>query len=340
MKILVTGGNGFLGSWCVVDLLGAGYDVRATVRSAAKGSQLRDAVLRTIGNGNHLEIMLADLEHDDGWDAAVSGCGAVLHVASPLPPGDPKDANTLVRPARDGTLRVLRACARSAVRRVVLTSSSSTTAYPMKPATAPITEECWSDLRNPKMNAYMRSKTIAESVAWNFVSSPDGGGVDLTVILPTTMLGPVLCEESFSVQAVSRLLNGRMPAVPRLGFSWVDVRDVAALHRHAIDAPHAGGQRFIASGTFLWMSDLGRMLRDRLGHEAHRVPTREAPDWFLRLLALFEPSLRLAVHRLSKREEYSSQKASATFGWYPRAIEETVIDCARSILARTTLPST
>jgi dihydroflavonol-4-reductase len=331
-NVLVTGGSGFVGGWCIVELLKRGYNVRTTVRSRSRESEVRAMVGAEVDPGDRLSFFEADLGGDAGWDEAVQGCDYVLHVASPFPPEAPDDPDELIRPATDGTLRVLRAGNSAGVRRFVVTSSSASAAGPSEPPPNPVTEEHWTDIVNLPARAYVQSKVLAERAAWDHMREA-GAESKLATVLPSAILGPVLSPDlSYSVQAVERLMKRQMPGIPRIGFSWVDVRDVADLHIRAMTAPEAGGERFLGAGPFLWLADVAQVLRDRLGAEAGRVPTRKVPSFVVRAAARFDPSLRQIVGQLGKQTIFSSEKAKTKLGWTPRPAEETIEDCARSLV--------
>lgn len=331
--VLVTGGSGFLGSWCVVELLRRGHTVRTTVRDPARETEVRAAVASQVDAGERLSVHTAELNGDDGWAEAVAGCDYVLHVASPFPAAQPKDPDELIVPARDGTLRVLGAALDAGAERVVVTSSVAAITGGRNGRPGPLTEEDWSDPGNPKLTPYAKSKTVAEQAAWDFVR--DRGEVGrLAVVNPGAILGPVIGNaSSFSLQMVERLLNG-MPGAPRIGYSIVDVRDVADLQIRAMTAPEAGGERFIAAESFLWMPEVAAILRERLGEAAAKVPSRTAPNFLVRAMALFDPGARTVVGQLGKRTELSHEKAERALGWSPRPAAETVVECARSLAAR------
>ena len=333
--VLVTGGSGFLGGWCIVSLLEEGYSVRTTIRDLAREGEVRAAAAAATDAGERLEVVAADLTSDARWPEAVAGCDYVLHVASPLPARQPKDPDELIVPARDGSLRVLRASLDAGAKRVVMTSSVAAIRGGAKGRAEdpPLTEDDWSDPDAHSLSSYARSKTVAERAAWDLVRS---AGVEerLAVVNPGAILGPLLNDDpSYSLQVVERMLGG-MPGVPKLGFSFVDVRDVADLHRLAMTAPEAGGERFIATQRFLWMSDVAAILRERLGDRGAKVPTRTVPNLAVRAMSLFDPGLRSIVPDLGKRVEYSAEKAKTRLGWSPRAVEDTIVDCAESLLAR------
>ncbi|HEY5815875.1 MAG TPA: aldehyde reductase [Solirubrobacterales bacterium] len=331
--VLVTGGSGYLGSWCLIELLRRGYAVRTTVRDLSREAEVRAAIAGEVDPEDRLTFHAADLLADEGWAEAISGCDYVLHVASPFPPQQPKDPDELIVPARDGTLRVLRASLDAGVERIVVTSSVAAVTGGTKAISGrPLAEGDWSDPDNPKLTPYARSKTIAERAAWDFMAER-GATEKLATINPGAIVGPVLSEDrSFSLQAIERLLGG-MPGVPRIGFSFVDVRDVADLEIRAMTDPAAGGRRFIAVDSFMWMSEVAAVLRDRLGEDAGKVPTRGVPNFVVRAMGLFDPGVRSIVGQLGKRTRISSEKARSSLGWSPRPLDDTIAECGESIRA-------
>ena len=335
-RVLVTGGTGFVGAHCLIQLLAAGHEVRATVRDLAREGDVR-AMLRQGGAGEvgaRLALFRADLTADAGWAEAVAGCDHVLHVASPFPGRVPKDENELIAPARDGALRVLRAARDAGVKRVVLTSSFAAIGYGAQPRTAAFTEEDWTDLGYRALQPYPKSKTIAERAAWDFIAR-EGGGLELAVVNPVGILGPVLGPDySTSILLVKRLLDGAMPGCPDFWFGLVDVRDVADLHLKAMTDPAARGQRFLATaGDFASVRQIAQFLKEDAGDLARRVPTRGLPDWLLRLFALFDPAVRQVLPELGKRKSGSNEKARRLLGWAPRTPREAVLATARSLAA-------
>jgi dihydroflavonol-4-reductase len=330
--VLVTGGSGYIGGWCVIGLLQQGYNVRATVRDLSREAAVRANIAKVVDPGNRLSFYAANLTEDAGWDAAVEGCDYVLHVASPLGVAEPKDPNELIVPARDGAKRAIGAAIKAGVKRVVMTSSVAATSKG-GPGDTVSDETDWTDLKEPNTSAYTQSKTIAERAAWDMIAA-SGGDTTLAVVNPALVLGPVLSGDySESVQVVERLMSGRVPGLPRLGFNIVDVRDVADLHFRAMTDPQAAGQRFIAAGQFAWMADLAALLRANLGPEAAKVPTRKVPDFVLRIAGLFDKDLASVTGGLGRKHDYTTAKAQNLLGWKPRPMQDTVLDCARSLVA-------
>jgi dihydroflavonol-4-reductase len=335
--VLVTGGTGFIGSWCIVELLKRGYAVRTTVRSSAKETALRTAISSAvnpaIASGDRLAFFIADLTKDPGWDAAVAGCDYVLHVASPLGTDAPNDPNELIIPAREGSLRVLRAATKAAVKRVVMTSSVAACSPSPHSPDNDNDETVWTNPSEKNLHAYRQSKVLAERAAWEFITGSNSA-TTLTTILPSAVLGPVLTMENLgSVQVVERLLTGKLPGNPRLGFNIVDVRDVADAHIRAMTSPQAAGQRFIAAADFMWMKEISKTLRATLGDRARKVPARGLPDFVLRFASIFDRPLRIVTPGLGRKHTFTSAKLQQVLNWKPRPVNTTVIECAESLLA-------
>ncbi|USX52914.1 aldehyde reductase [Lentzea sp. HUAS12] len=320
-RVLVTGGTGFIARHVTRELLAHGYAVRATVRSA------------TAALAEGVEVVRADLGSDDGWAEAVAGCDHVMHVASPFPSSEPADENDLIRPAVDGTLRVLRAAeASGTVKRVVLTSSIA--AIRIRPDRADPrvhTEADWSDLDH--CAAYAKSKTLAERAAWDFVAESPRR-VELVVVNPGSVLGPLDgAATSTTVEVVRRLMTREIPAPLRMALAVVDVRDLAVGHRLALESPRAAGQRYILAGGETWMPELARLLADEYNGRGLRVSTTTIPSPVVRFAARFAPPLRVVLSLLDRRELVTSAKARTELGWAMRPLRETVVDTADSLIA-------
>jgi dihydroflavonol-4-reductase len=329
--VLVTGGSGYLGGWCIVELLRRGHRVRTTVRDPSREREVHAAVASEVDPAHHLTVHAADLMSDEHWDNVIEGCDYVLHVASPFPPTQPKDPDELIRPAREGTQRVLGKALDHGAERVVVTSSIAAVRLAKGSEKRTLNEEDWTDPESPDLTPYVRSKTIAERAAWDLVRER-GEEQRLAVVNPGAIIGPVLHDDtSYSLQAIERLLKGS-PGVPRLGFNFVDVRDVADLEIRAMTSPEGGGKRFIAVTEWLWMADAGKILRERLGDQASKVPTRTIPDLLVRGMALFDGGIRSVVGSLGKRTDLTSERAISTLGWSPRPIEDTIAETGESLV--------
>ncbi len=322
-QILVTGASGYLGTQLIAALLRAGQGpVRAQVRSAAREGGLRASVRRGDISDAGLEVVAADLMSDDGWKDAMAEVDEVYHVASPIPPAQPKDPDELIVPAREGTLRVLRAARDAGARRIVLTSSFAAIGYTPKPS-GEFTEDDWTDPDMPGLAPYPRSKTIAERAAWDFLNR-EGGNTELVVANPTFILGPPLTAATgSSMYLIKAMFSGEMSVAPRHRFGIVDVRDAADLHIRAMAAPGAAGKRFIGVSdrppmTYL---DLAGFLRQRFGALAAKAPTEQAPGGDL-------PPL--VIHHDRAKEE---------LGWRPRPAETTIVDTVESLRDRGELRS-
>ena len=325
-QILVTGASGYVGTQVIAELLRGGQGpVRAVARSATRADGLRAALRRAQGledsAGDAVEVVTADLMSDDGWKAAMTGVGEVYHVASPIPPAQPKDPDELIVPAREGTLRVLRAARDAGARRVVLTSSFAAIGYTPKPG-ADFTEDDWTDPDMPGLPPYPRSKTIAERAAWDFMRA-EGGDTELVVVNPTFILGPPLTAATgSSMYLIKAMFSWEMTVAPRHRFGIADVRDVADLHIRAMAAPAAAGKRFIGVSDHPPMSylELAELLRRRFGPLAARVPTEEAAGAELP---------RLVIH---------NDRAKDELGWRPRPAETTIADTVENLRERGELP--
>jgi len=331
--VLVTGGSGYIAGFCIAALLREGWRARTTVRSVEKASAVRLALGRLGVDAAALDFAVADLNRDAGWSDAVAGADFVLHVAAPVPAADPKSDDELIRPMRDGALRVLRAARDAGVKRVVMTSSVSAVVYRSGAHGAVSAEEDWTDEATRAGSApYDRAKTIAERAAWAWRRA-EGGALELTMVNPSFVLGPVVSADfSASIELVKRLLDGSIPALPRVGLTLVDVRDVAKLHLLAMTTAAAAGQRYIGAGEFFWLKDIANILRAGLGDKARKVPSRTAPDWAVRLAGLFDPIVRSRIFELGMERRVSSAKARQSLGWTTRPAEETVLDAARSLI--------
>jgi len=337
--VLVTGGSGYIAGFCIAHLLARGHRVHTTVRSLVRETEVRATLAKITDadvteEGGRLRFYAADLNADTGWDKAVADCTYVQHVASPLPTASVRDDDELVRPARDGALRVMRAARAAGVKRVVMTASTACISYGHGSYDTPRTEADWSDATNrADTSAYERSKTIAEHAVRDWFAA-EGGALELVTVHPGAVLGPVLGRDfSASIEIVKKLLEGAVPGVPRFGWPLVDVRDIADLHYRAMLAEGVNGERFIGANDFWWMAQVAAVLRDKLGARARRVPRRAIPDFVVRISALFDPVIRERLFELGKHRPVSHAHAQSVLGWTPRPNGEAVLATAESLLA-------
>jgi nucleoside-diphosphate-sugar epimerase len=299
--------------------------VRATLgRASAQGGRSSFAPFR-------LSFVQADLFDEKGWAEVVQGCECVHHVASPFPEKIPKNEDELIVPARDGTLRVLRAAHRAGVRRVVLTSSFAAIGYGHADRDTPFDETTWTYTGVP-LAPYVKSKTLAERAAWDFVAE-HGGSLELVTVNPVGVFGPVFGRDySTSILVVQRLMDGAVPGCPNVWFGAVDVRDVADLHLRAMTNPAAKNERFLAvAGDFVTPLDVAKILKRRLGDRARRVPTRELPNWLVHVAAFIDPAVKQILPDLGKKRNATSEKAKRILGWNPRSVEEAIVATAESL---------
>jgi nucleoside-diphosphate-sugar epimerase len=331
--VLVTGGSGYIAGWCIVELLRRGYDVRTTVRSPGKQQSVTDAVATTVDPAGRLSFAVADLTKPDGWADAMRDVDYVLHVASPLGLLS-NDPDALVATARNGALNVVKAATEAGVTRIVLTSAANA-ASPSSYATEGVTDETlWTDPDDPTLIPYRRSKTVAERDAWAFMAE-HGGSTEFATVLPGAVFGPILTKDNIgSVGIIGRMVGGTMRGVPRIGLEVVDVRDLADIHIRAMTAPGAAGQRFLATGEFVWMREIAETLHNGLGTDGEKIATRQLPNFAVRLAARFaDKSLREITPALGRRNRHTTEKAKRLLDWQPRPAAETVLDCARSLIA-------
>lgn len=330
--VLVTGGTGYIAGELIRQLLARDWTVHTTVRNKAKS----EATLRKrLGDPveDRVKVFQAELMEDAGWAEAVAGCTHVAHVASPIAASLPKDENEMIVPAREGTLRALRFAKQAGVTRFVQTSSMAAVAYGRSEKEYTVTEADWTDVSHPDVYPYIKSKTIAERAARDWVAE-SGGEMEFVSVNPSMVLGPVDDPDfSPSVEAVRQLLAGEVPMAPDLGFAIVDTRDTAALHVKCLEEPGLAGERFLAAGGFYKFIDVARMLKDGLPPEhTRKVPTKVMPNFLVHVLSLFNAGIRSIKGELGKSRHCDTSHAKQRLGWETRPAEESVIDCAKSLI--------
>ncbi len=332
--VLVTGGTGYIAGELIRQLLDKGWTVHTTVRDEVKSeTRLRER----LGNpdGQRLRIFEAELMSDAGWAEAMAGCTHCAHVASPIAASTPRDENEMIVPAREGTLRALRFAKQAGVRRFVQTSSMAAVAYGRSEKEYTVDESDWTDITHPDVYPYVKSKTIAERAARDWVAEY-GAGMEFVSVNPSMVLGPVDDPDfSPSVEAVRQVLDGSMPMAPDLGFAIVDTRDCAALHVRCLEEPGLANERFLASGRFLKIIEIAEVLRDKLPPEhTRKVPKRVMPDWMVSVLSWFNPGVRSIKGELGKTRHTDASHASERLGWETRPAEQSIVDCAKSLIEK------
>ena len=333
--VLVTGASGFIAIHCIIQLLEQGYSVRGTLRSIQRESELRSTLAKFVQADDRLTFVQADLLDDAGWAEAVRGCDFVLHVASPFPMEAPKNENDLIRPAKEGTLRVLRAAAENGVKRVVLTSSVAAIAAGHPDSKTHFDESDWSLPDSPTIDPYPKSKTLAESAAWDFMKNlPQGHPLELAVINPGYVLGPLPdTHQRTSGELIQQLMGGKLPGLARVQFSAVDVRDVAAAHLAAMIIPEAAGQRFACVNEQFWLYQAAEILKKHFSARGYKIPTMILPSWLVRVVAIFLPAARAVVNTIDRETFIDSTLIRKTLQWKPRSLEQTLVDMAESMIA-------
>ncbi len=327
--VFVSGGSGYIAGFLIRQLVAEGWMVHTSIRNLAREGEVRTSL--GVDNAK-LKFFAADLMSDAGWAEAMAGCSHVAHVASPLPTDAPKHEDELIVPARDGALRALKAAKAAGVKRFVMTSSMAAIAYGHGGTKSVFTEADWTDPTSPDAYAYVRSKTIAERAARDWVAA-EGGDMEFCTVNPSLVLGPLQSGDfSTSLEAIKKLLEGSMPGMPNLGFGIVDVRDVADMHLRCLTALNMAGERFICSGPFLMMDQVAAILREGLGPQARKVPKLKLPNWLVRIAARFDPVISQVIGELGKRRESPPVHAREVLGWVPRPAEQSILDTARDMI--------
>tara|TARA_R110002072_G_scaffold31735_19_gene97790 strand:+ start:33789 stop:34799 length:1011 start_codon:yes stop_codon:yes gene_type:complete len=329
-KVLITGASGFIGTHTVLEFLNNGYEVRGSIRDLARAESLKTMLSKHTEHIQNLEFVAASLTEPDSWAEAVAGCDGVIHIASPVPIEQPKDPNELIIPAREGALNVLKAAQLAGIKKIVLTSSVAAVSSNDKGDSAPQTAADWTDINHPTANPYAMSKTLAEQAAWDFVKQHEG--MELTTIQPAMVLGPALeADYGSSLEAVYVLMQGKYPMIPHMGFSIVDVRDVANLHRLAYEVPEANGQRLLCANGFRWFKAISACLSNEFPAYDKKLPSRELPDFVIKILGLFDPVMAFTVKSLGQQVDYDCTPAKA-LGWNPRSPEDAIKAGAKSLI--------
>jgi dihydroflavonol-4-reductase len=337
--VVVTGATGFIAQHCILQLLEAGYQVRGTARAAGRTAEVANILAPHLSHAarqrlsQDFNVITANLMSDEGWDEAVRGSRFVLHVASPFPPESPKHEDDLIIPARDGALRVLRAAHNAGVQRVVMTSSVAAVLYGRERDHV-FDEHDWSDVTSKHIGAYEKSKTLAERAAWDYMESLAGEtSMSLAVINPGLVLGPLLTKEwSFSAEAIKKILQRDVPAIPNFRIAAVDVRDVASAHVKAMTVPDAAGQRFICAIASHDFRDIAMILANHFRGQGFKIPTRKLPSFFLPIFAIWDKQVRIILPEVDQDLEIDNSKITTQLGIQFRDLKEMTESMADSMI--------
>lgn len=325
--IFITGASGFIATHTITQLLKQGYRIRGSLRNLNRADQIRALVG---ADEDSLVFVRADLSQDEGWDELVQGCKRGLHMASPIAAATPKDPEKeMIGPAVEGTERVIQACLREGVERLVMTSSMAAVVYGHEKGRENFDCSSWTNLKGPGLNPYIVSKTKAEQRAWELV---EGTSLKLTTILPSAVLGPVLEKDiGTSALIVKKLVSGEVPGIPPLGWPVVDVRDVADLHARALQDDEAIGKRYLCGNEFMWMADVAALLGQEMPELKKKLPKLQLPAFLVKLLAVFDKEIAGVTNELNFRKELDTEPARSELGWTPRPAAEAVLSCAKSL---------
>ena len=326
-KVLVTGASGFIGLHCIAQLLQAGYQVRGSLRSRARESEIRNALSKVVNTENRLEICELDLLKDDGWDEAVSGCDYVMHVASPLLDREPKDQEEIIRPAHDGLMRAIKSSVKNKVKRFVMTSSFSAIGYGHVKDV--FDESHWTDTTQ-KIGAYNKSKAIAEKAMWDYLDSlKEKEKIEAVAINPTLVIGASLSNDvGTSNIFLQKMLDGSYPVVPKVHFGYVTVKDTAKAHVAAMTHPHASGKRFILAERCMWLYEVNKILRK---HGYKKAPIRQAPNLLMKFLALFNNEASAIAGFVGKTKFTNSENAKNILKFSFENVEVGILEIAQQL---------
>ena len=325
-KVLISGASGFIAGHCILEMLSHGYEVRGTLRDAARGETIKAILANHTDRIDALEFVSADLMDEPSWVAAARGCDSILHVASPVPVVQPEDEDEVIIPARTGTLNVLKAATANRIKRVVLTSSVAAVMSGNRDSGA-FTDQDWTDLSRTDLSPYVKSKTVAEKAAWEYAKENE---LELVAINPALVLGPALeADYGSSLEALYLLMTGAYPILPKLGFEIVDVRDVAVLHRLALETPEAAGKRYMCANGFRWFVDIAKTVKAE--HPSLKIPTAEMPNLVAKIAGVFLKEIKQFLPDLGRVKAIDNSPALA-IGWQPRNADTAIRDGAQSLV--------
>ena len=339
-RVLVTGASGFIATHVIYQLQQQGkVRVRGTVRSLKREDKVKPLRDLVPDAKYPLRLVPADLLDPESWSRAVKGCTYVYHIASPLPSTVPRDENEVIRPAVEGTISVLKACAESGtVKRVVLTSaiaavSSGFVGNPGQPLDYVYSETDWSD--EATCAPFEKSKLKAERAAWDFMEGlEEAKRFELVVINPAYVQGPLFSAASGegAMLICSQLLGNKTPGILDMNFSIVDVRDVAAAHLVAMEKPEAVGNRYILNSETMVMQEMAQIISEEFCPQGYKIPTRVIPKALLWLGKFLSVQMKILYPSVGKRVRYNNEKMLNELGVKPRPARESIIDACYSLV--------
>jgi nucleoside-diphosphate-sugar epimerase len=325
-KVLITGASGFIAGHCIIEMLNHGYEVRGTLRDTGRGEALKANLAKHSDRIDALEFVAADLMDEASWVEAARDCDSILHMASPVPVVQPADENEVIVPAKTGTLNVLKAATANGIKRVVLTSSVAAVMSGSRDS-GTFTDQDWTDLSRTDLSPYVKSKTVAEAAAWDYAEQNE---LELVSVNPALVLGPALeSDYGSSLEALYLLMTGAYPILPKLGFEIVDVRDVAVLHRLALESSEAAGQRYLCANGFRWYVDIAKTVK--AAHPQLKIPTSQMPNGVAKIAGIFLKEIKQFLPDLGRLKEIDNAPALA-LGWQPRDADTAIRDGAQSLV--------
>ena len=323
-NILVTGGTSYIGKHVIAQLIEKSYSVRTTVRDEAKVEEIKSDIEKHLNKQISLDVHIADLLKDDGWEDALKGCDAIIHVAGPFPMSYEGGEKELTGPHQDGAMRVFRFAKDLGINRIVLTSSVASiwNDSTVEDTVRYIDETAWSNLNDDNLDAYTKGKALKEKAAWDFVAKNDS--IKLTTILPSVVLGPGIGSpvRRGSMEYMLMLINKELPVAPPLKHGIVDVRDVAKIHIDALENDESIGKRVIITENTYWVRELSEMLNKH----GHNAPTFTPPLFLVKFLANFDKTIKPVKPLLGVDISFNTEVAKSVLKYDPIPIEKTIED--------------
>ncbi len=323
-NILVTGGTSYIGKHCIAQLIEKGYNVRTTIRDISRSSEVKSDLEKYLEKEISLDIFEADLLKDDGWNDAIKGCEAIIHIAGPFPVGFEGGEKELTGPHEDGAMRVFKLAKENGIKRIILTSSIASIWMDstIDDTVRYIDENNWTNLSDTNLDAYTKGKALKEKAAWDFVAKDDS--IKLTTILPSIVFGPGIGSpvRRGSLELFLMLIKNEMPVAPPLKVGVVDVRDVAKMHIAALENDDSIGKRMILAENTYWMKEICTMINKN----GHNAPTFTPPVFLVKFMANFDKTIRPVKPLLGVDVNFNTDLARTILNYDPIPIEQTIKD--------------